>query len=121
MSHPIWLQPTVHVRSLLASIEFYEALGAVVVAGSRIGNFVRLDIGGCQLSLDEDAPDTVRSEGAVSLNFETDDLDSRFRELVVAGKLAVTAPRRVEFGRQIELTTPDGTAVTITQFTHPTS
>jgi catechol 2,3-dioxygenase-like lactoylglutathione lyase family enzyme len=106
----------VHVADLAASLRFYEALGARVLRGSGDGDFALLDLGGAQLSLLGHPPNPEQDEGAVELNFETDDLDAVHDELRDAGVDIVSPPTAQGFGRQLQARTPDGLLVKINQF-----
>ena len=100
------LRPMVHVEDMAASIAFFERLGALVVHGSRDGDWALLEIGGTQLGLLAHPPNPDQDEGTVELNFQTDDLD------VVSTHLGVAATDEA-FGRQLRLTSPGGLLVKI--------
>ena len=110
------LQPMVHVQDMAAAVDFYEALGARVVHGSRDGDFVLLAIGSSQLSLLAHPPNRDQHEGTVELNFDTDgDLDEVEARLRAA-QVTITAPVTDEgFGRQLQIASPDGLLVKINQ------
>ena len=100
------VRPMVHVEDMAASVAFYERLGATVVHGSRDGDWALLELGGSRLGLLAHPPNPEQDEGTVELNFQTDDLDA------LAGRLGVV-PTDEAFGRQLQLTTPDGLLVKV--------
>jgi catechol 2,3-dioxygenase-like lactoylglutathione lyase family enzyme len=63
------LQPMVHVASMPEAVDFYTALGARVVNGSRDGDFTLLELNGSELSLLAHPPNSAQDEGQVELNF----------------------------------------------------
>lgn len=108
------LRPMVHVENMAASVEFYERLGGKVVHGSRDGDWVLLDVGGAQIGLLAHPPNPDQNEGVVELNFEAveplDGIEDRLR----AAGVAITRPTSDEgFGRQLQISTPDGLLVKI--------
>ncbi|MFB9234054.1 VOC family protein [Plantactinospora siamensis] len=110
------LQPMVHVADMAAAVGFYEALGAQVEHGSRDGDFVMLRLGASRFSLLAHPPNPEQNEGRVELNFETaeelDGLEARLR----AANVTITQPTTDEgFGRQLQVSTPDGLLVKINQ------
>ena len=110
------LQPMVHVDDLSSSVAFYEALGASVTAGSADGDFVVLHIGDSELSLLAHPPNPDQGEGAVELNFETDDLDTVHRDLLARGVTDVDAPIDTDFGRQLQVRAPGGMLIKVNEF-----
>lgn len=110
----VTLQPMVHVQDMAQAVTFYEALGATVLHGSRDGDFVMLAIGESQLSLLAHPPNPEQNEGQVELNFETDQsLDTLEATLREAGVKVVTPTSDEGFGRQLQVSTPDGLLVKI--------
>jgi len=110
------LQPMVHVDDMAASVGFYEALGAAVEHGSRDGEFVMMRIGESRFSLLAHPPNPDQNEGQVELNFETgeqlDTVEARLR----AADVTVTQPTTDEgFGRQLQVSAPDGLLIKINQ------
>ncbi len=115
-SSSITLQPMVHVDDMAASVAFYEALGALVLHGSRDGDFVMLQLGGGQLSLLAHPPNPDQGEGKVELNFEaSDDLAELNTRLAEAGVLIDTPTTDEGFGRQLIVRSPDGFLVKINE------
>jgi len=110
----IRLRPMVHVADMAAAVAFYEALGAVVLHGSRDGDWVLLRLGEAQLGLLAHPPNPEQNEGAVELNFEaTQPLDQLEERLRAAG-VTIARPTTDEgFGRQLQLSSPDGLLVKI--------
>lgn len=112
----ITLQPMVHVEDMHASVVFYEALGARVLAGNRDGDFVLLDVGGSQLSLLAHPPNPAQGEGTVELNFEAaaplEELETRLSEV---GVTIDTPTTDQGFGKQLIVRSPDGLLIKINQ------
>ena len=108
------LRPMVHVADMGAAVSFYEALGAVVLHGSRDGDWVLLRIGEAQIGLLAHPPNPEQGEGAVELNFKaTEPLDQLEERLRGAG-VTIAQPTTDEgFGRQLQLAGPDGLLVKI--------
>jgi catechol 2,3-dioxygenase-like lactoylglutathione lyase family enzyme len=112
----VTLQPMVHVADMAAAVAFYEALGARVEHGSRDGDFVMLRIGSSRLSLLAHPPNPDQNEGQVELNFETTEdlhiVEARLR----ATNVTIAQPTTDEaFGRQLQLSAPDGLLIKINQ------
>ncbi len=109
------LRPMVHVADMPAAVAFYEQLGAHVVHGSRDGDWVLLQLGGGQLGLLAHPPNPEQDEGRVELNFQApagslDALEERLR----TGGVAIARPTSDEgFGRQLQISSPDGLLVKI--------
>lgn len=108
------LRPMVHVTDMAAAVDFYGLLGARVLEGSRDGDWVLLGLGESRLGLLAHPPNPEQDEGAVELNFEStvplDDLEARLTEAAAP----ITRPTTDEaFGRQLQLTSPDGLLVKI--------
>lgn len=108
------LRPMVHVADMAAAVAFYETLGAQIVHGSRDGDWVLLRLAGAQLGLLAHPPNPEQNEGTVELNFQStvplDQLEERLR----AAGAPITRPVSDEaFGRQLQLTSPDGLLVKI--------
>ncbi len=102
------LQPMVHVQDMAASVAFYEGLGATVRHGSRDGDWVLLELGGTEIGLLAHPPNPEQGEGTVELNFAADDLDAVEARLRAAG-VPITRPTSDEaFGRQLQVSSPDG-------------
>ena len=103
-----------HVADMGAAVSFYEALGAMVLHGSRDGDWVLLRIGEAQIGLLAHPPNPEQGEGTVELNFEaTEPLDQLEERLRGAG-VTIAQPTTDEgFGRQLQLTAPDGLLVKI--------
>ena len=110
------LQPMVHVQSMPAAVSFYEQLGGQVLHGSRDGDWVLMAIGGAQLGLLAHPPNPEQNEGAVELNFEfSGKLETLEAQLSTAG-VAIAQPTTDEgFGRQLQVTSPDGLLVKVNE------
>ncbi|WP_380027752.1 VOC family protein [Dactylosporangium vinaceum] len=111
------LQPMVHVEDMPASVAFYEALGATVEHGSRDGDFVMLRIGAGRVGLLAHPPNPEQHEGQVELNFETTEpLETVEARLRAAAAVTIAQPTTDEgFGRQLQVTTPDGLLIKINE------
>jgi catechol 2,3-dioxygenase-like lactoylglutathione lyase family enzyme len=112
----ISLQPMIHVADMAAAVTFYEALGARVEHGSRDGDFVLMSIGTSQFSLLAHPPNPDQNEGQVELNFAAtanlDQIEQRLR----AADVTITTPATGQgFGRQLQVTSPDGLLIKINQ------
>lgn len=110
----IRLRPMVHVEDMVASVGFYEGLGATVVHGSRDGDWVLLRLGHAEIGLLAHPPNPEQNEGTVELNFAAteplEQLESRLRAVGVT----IARPTSDEgFGRQLQLASPDGLLVKI--------
>lgn len=110
------LQPMVHVDNMASSVAFYQALGATIDHGSRDSDFVMLRIGGATLGLLAHPPNPEQNEGTVELNFETgEDLETLEARLAEAGVLIVQPTTDEGFGRQLQVSAPDGLLIKINQ------
>jgi predicted lactoylglutathione lyase len=110
------LQPMVHVEQMDVAVAFYEALGATVAHGSRDGDFVMMQIGPARLALLAHPPNPEQDEGLVELNFETGEpLDTLEQRLRAAGVAVVQPVTDEGFGRQLQVSTPDGLLVKINE------
>ena len=111
ISHGLQLQPLVHVRDLAASVTFYEHLGGQIIHGSRDGEWVLMQVGTAQIALVTEPPNTGRGESTVELNFGSvaplELLQQRLRGAVM------TTHR--DFGRQLQVRSPDGLLIKISQ------
>ncbi|GAB1694169.1 VOC family protein [Krasilnikovia sp. M28-CT-15] len=110
------LRPLVHVADMAASVTFFEHLGAELVHGGRDTDWVLMQLGTLQLTLVARTPIWSRGDGAVELNFAAtmplDDLERllRDRRVTVSGVV-----NHRDFGRQLQVLSPDGLLVRITQ------
>ena len=105
------LQPMVHVKDMAASVSFYEALGARLLHGSRDGDFALLQIGPSQLTLLAHPPNPEQHEGTVELNFHSSDDLTQVEARLRAAQVDITQSVTDEgFGRQLQVSSPDGTA-----------
>ncbi len=110
------LQPMVHVQQMDVAVAFYEALGATVAHGSRDGDFVMMQIGPARLALLAHPPNPEQNEGLVELNFETGEpLDAVEQRLRAAGVAIVQPVIDEGFGRQLQVSAPDGLLVKINE------
>ena len=123
MSHPssrpgsgLSLQPMVHVEQMNAAVAFYEALGAIVAHGSRDGDFVMMQIGPSRLGLLAHPPNPEQDEGLVELNFDTGELLDAVEQRLRDAGVTIAQPVTDEgFGRQLQITTPDGLLIKINE------
>ena len=110
------LRPMVHVADLAASIAFYEQLGGEVIHGGPESDWVLMQLGAVQIGLIAHAPDARRREGAVELTFNAAmRLDELERQLRRAGFRTAEMTRDRDFGEQLQVRTPDGLLIKITQ------
>lgn len=110
------LQPMVHVDDLAAALDFYLALGATVLHGSRDGDFALLDLAGTQLSLLAHPPNPEQGEGDVELNFEASvPLEELQTHLERAGVEIVRPTSDEGFGRQLQIRAPHGLLIKINE------
>ncbi|WP_433294309.1 VOC family protein [Actinoplanes sp. CA-030573] len=110
------LQPMIHVAEMAPAVTFYEALGAHVEHGSRDGDFALMRLGDSQFSLLAHPPNPQQNEGQVELNFAaTTDLDTLEQRLRAAGVTIASPASDQGFGRQLQVTSPDGLLIKINQ------
>lgn len=103
------VRPMVHVRDMAAAVAFHEALGATVVHGSRDGDWVLLDLAGTGIGLLAHPPNPDQGEGTVELNLQATGPLERVEERLRAAGAAITRPTTdTGFGRQLQVTSPDG-------------
>ena len=105
----------VHVTDMAAAVSFYETLGAQVVQGSKDGDWVLLRAAGGEIGLLAHPPNPEQNEGTVELSFQaTVPLDQVEERLRAAGAPITQPPlQEVGFGRQLQLTSPDGLLIKI--------
>ena len=114
MSDGIRLRPMVHVTDIAAAVSFYETLGAQVVQGSKDGDWVLLRVAGGDIGLLAHPPNPEQNEGTVELSFQaTVPLDQIEERLRAAGAPVTQPVQEVGFGRQLQLTSPDGLLIKI--------
>jgi predicted enzyme related to lactoylglutathione lyase len=114
MNDGIRLRPMVHVTDMPAAVAFYEKLGAEVVHGSRDGDWVLLRVAGGEIGLLAHPPNPEQNEGTVELSFQaTAPLDLIEERLRAAGAPLTQPIQEVGFGRQLQLTSPDGLLIKI--------
>jgi catechol 2,3-dioxygenase-like lactoylglutathione lyase family enzyme len=112
----VHLQPMVHVANMPAAVAFYEALGADVLNGSRDGDWVLLRIGGAEIGLLAHPANPEQGEGAVELNFAVEGGLERLEEKLRDAGVPIARPTSDEgFGRQLQVTSPDGLLVKINE------
>ncbi|MDT8914985.1 VOC family protein [Amycolatopsis sp. PS_44_ISF1] len=110
----IRLRPMVHVQEMSSSVAFYERLGAHVVHGSRDGDWALLELAGTRFGLLAHPPNPQQDEGRVELNFQADQPLHEVEDHLRAAGLTPTQPvTDTGFGRQLQLTTPDGLLIKI--------
>ncbi len=107
MNPDVRLQPMVHVEEMAPAVALYEALGARLVGGSRDVDWVLLELGASQFSLLAHPANPEQGDQRVELNFQATDLTDLYRRLTGAG-IAAAPPTDEGFGRQLQITTPDG-------------
>lgn len=110
----IRLRPMVHVEAMSSSLDFYERLGARVVQGSRDGDWALLELAGTRFGLLAHPPNPQQNEGRVELNFQAEQpLHEVEQQLRAAGMTPTQPVTDTGFGRQLQLTTPDGLLIKI--------
>jgi len=115
-SPPLILQPMVHVDDMPSAVSFYEALGARVEHGSRDGDFVMMLVGASRFGLLAHPPNPEQNEGRVELNFETTEPLDVVEQRLRAAQVTITHPATDQgFGRQLQVSAPDGLLVKINQ------
>jgi hypothetical protein len=116
MSGSLQLQPMVHVEALGPALDFYTALGAELVHGSRDGDFALIRFGTTELSLLAHPPNPAQDEGTVELNFEArTDLSQLEVQLIATGVRIVVPTTDEGFGRQLQVQSPDGLLIKINE------
>jgi predicted enzyme related to lactoylglutathione lyase len=104
----------VHVTDMAAAVSFYETLGAQVVQGTKDGDWVLLRVAGGEIGLLAHPPNPEQNEGTVELSFQaTVPLDQVEERLRAAGAPITQPLQEVGFGRQLQLTSPDGLLIKI--------
>jgi predicted enzyme related to lactoylglutathione lyase len=109
------LQPLVHVTAMGPAVDFFSALGAAVVNGSRDGDFTLLRVGSAEIGLLAHPPNPEQGEELVELGFTADDLEALEARVRDAGVEVVRPTSDEAFGRQVQLRTPDGLLVKVNQ------
>ncbi|NMO50656.1 VOC family protein [Actinoplanes sp. TBRC 11911] len=110
------LRPMVHVADMATAIAFYQRLGAEIIHGGPDTDWVLMQLGAVQIGLIAHAPDACRDEGAVELTFSAAmALDELERRLHQAGFRAAEVTTDQTFGEQLQVRTPDGLLIKITQ------
>ncbi len=108
------LQPMVHVADMAASVQFFTALGGSLVVGSRDGDWAQIALGGAEIGLLAHPPNPEQQEGAVELNFETEQpLDVLEQQLAEAGVKIARGAADEAFGAQLQIESPDGLLIKI--------
>ena len=110
------LRPTVHVDDLAASLTFYEQLGGEIVHGDRDTEWVLIQLGPIQLILLARPPDAARGESPVELTFGAEmPLEQLEHRLHRAGFPVAEVTTDRDFGDQLQVRTPDGLLLKISQ------
>lgn len=110
------LQPMVHVQDMAGAVTFFERLGGALRQGSRDGDWVLMALGGAEVSLLAHPPNPEQGEGLVELNFEYHGDLAALEEELRAADVTVANPTNDEgFGRQLQLSGPDGMLVKLNQ------
>lgn len=110
------LRPMVHVADMAASIAFYRQLGGEIIHGGRESDWVLIQLGPIQLGLIAGPADTARGESPVELMFSAEmPLDELERQLHRAGFRVAEVTTDHNFGDQLQVRTPDGLLIKITQ------
>ena len=94
------------------AVDFYAALGARVLNGSRDGDFTLLQLNVSELSLLAHPPNPAQDEGQVELNFvSSGPLSELEGQLRSAGVQIVSPTSDERSGRQLQVASPDGLLV----------
>ena len=103
---PISIIPVFHVRDIDTSVRFYsEILG--FVQSFRIGTYVGLKIGNCEIHLCP--PDDYGARRSGNAYFICDEVDEYFHRITSAGAKPSSAPRNQMYGmRDFIIHDPDG-------------
>jgi len=110
------LRPMVHVADMATSIAFYRQLGGEIIHGGRESDWVLIQLGPIQLGLIAGPPDAARGESPVELTFSAEmPLDELERHLHRAGFRVAEVTTDHHFGEQLQVRTPDGLLIKITQ------
>ena len=110
------LRPTVHVSDVAASIAFYEQLGGELIHGGRDTEWVLMQLGAIQLVLIARPADAARGETPVELTFGAEmPLDQLEHRLHRAGFPVAEVATDRDFGEQLQVRTPEGLLIKITQ------
>lgn len=110
------LQPMVHVQDMAAALGFFHELGGELQHGSRDGDWALIRIGGTELSLLAHPPNPDQNEGLVELNFQyAGPLDALQEQLQAAGVRIAQPVTDEGFGRQLQLSSPDGLLIKVNQ------
>lgn len=105
------LQPVVHVSDMPASVAFYERLGGEIVHGHRDDDWVLLQLGTAQISLIAGARVTVADQSPVELSFAAATPIEQLQRVLPGARLATDR----NFGRQLQVRSPDGLLIRISQ------
>lgn len=112
----VTLQPMLHVDDMGKALDFYRALGATILNGSRDGDWALLRFGDAELGLLAHPANPEQGEGKVELNFDysgsLEDLENRLRE---AGVTIVRSVGDEGFGYQLQVADADGMLIKINQ------
>jgi catechol 2,3-dioxygenase-like lactoylglutathione lyase family enzyme len=98
------------------TVDFYAALGARVLNGSRDGDFTLLQLNVSELSQLAHPPNPAQDEGQVELNFVSSGPLTELEEQLRSAGVQIVAPTSDEgFGRQLQVASPDGLLVKINE------
>lgn len=110
------LQPVVHVDDLTAAVGFWELIGAQVREGRRDGDWALLEMGGAAFSLSALPPNAEQDHGPIELTCWCTGPVAELEDRLRAADAVVVAPTTDEaVGRRLQVRTPDGLLVTITE------
>ncbi len=88
------------------AVDFYAALGARVLNGSRDGDFTLLQLNVSELSLLAHPPNPAQDEGQVELNFVSSGPLTELEEQLRSAGVQIVAPTSDELGRQLQVAPP---------------
>jgi catechol 2,3-dioxygenase-like lactoylglutathione lyase family enzyme len=110
------LQPMVHVADMSAALDFYKALGARLVFGSRDQDWALLDFAGTRMGLLAHPPGDGKKE-TVELQFTSDqpleEVQSRMSAL--GAHYVQRGVADEAFGRMLKLQTSDGLLIKVVE------
>jgi hypothetical protein len=110
------MRPMIHVAEVSASIAFYQQLGGEIIHGGPDTDWVLMQLGAVQIGLITRATTTFRGGGPVELTFSAAmPLEELERRLHRAGFRACEMTTDRNFGEQLQVRTPDGLLIKITQ------
>jgi hypothetical protein len=110
------VRPMVHVADLAVSIAFYQQLGGEIIHGGVDSHWVLMQLGAIQIGLIARPPNATVGETPVELTFGTVmPLAELGQQLHRAGFPVTKMTTDRDFGEQLQVRTPEGPLIKITQ------